>query len=240
MELITINSFQCTNCGASISVDKIKRKALCEYCNTEFSLHLCEQAETEFYILRGNATLRLKNYCEARSFYEKAIAISPQDWRSWFGIVQCYTKNFTYFEKEHLIPLSEARRLADYETNIKIEKEYENYAKQLELNTKREQNAHIMKQYTNKGFLNATHAKIVNSVIPTCPFCKSVSNWHERRDSTVFFKCPSCLAEIRVRLTFFTNKVKTIDIINIGIINNDFSIGPIDPKLIVPSPLNIR
>lgn len=237
MEIVAIKSFQCVNCGASININKIKRNALCEYCDTNFGLQLCEKAELEFNIAKGNATLGLMNYDAARNFYEQAIAINPLDWRSWFGIVQCYTKNFSYYEKEHLVALAETRRLVDSDAKIKIEDKYAEYARQLKLHNLREQHIHVMKYYSAKG---TVYSKIVNSVIPTCPFCKSVSHWHERKGSTDFFKCPSCLAEIKVKLTFFTNKVKTVDIIDVGIVDNEFSVGSIDPKLIVPSSINIK
>ena len=239
MELITIESFNCSSCGASVDVNKITRKTLCEHCNTVFSLHICEQAEAEFYIKKASTALKIKKYDDAKVSFEQAIMLVSNDWRSWFGIVQCYTKNFTIFETEHLVALKESKKLASDNTLAEIEKEYADYAKQLELQQKRDQHVHVMASYSTKGLFSYI-AKAMNAIIPTCPFCTKDSDWHTREDDNKFYKCPNCLAEIMVATTFFTHKVKTIDIVDVGIINNDFSVGSIDPKLIVSNPKKLK
>ncbi|MCL2847609.1 MAG: hypothetical protein FWE13_02505 [Firmicutes bacterium] len=94
--------------------------------------------------------------------------------------------------------------------------------------------------YRNNTWDSRVFTVPLNSAIGTCPFCKNRADWYLPKDSTTKFMCPFCLAGINVKMTLFTDKIKSIEIFDLGRATHLYKLGAIDPYLFITNPKHKR
>ncbi|MDR2201627.1 MAG: hypothetical protein LBP26_02520, partial [Clostridiales bacterium] len=88
-----------------------------------------EKLDADGYIEKAETFLRLNDYDNAEKQFKLAIEAEPSNWKGWFGIVECCTKNFTNLnDKRHKTYLERARKVADKESLSKMNSIYNSYA----------------------------------------------------------------------------------------------------------------
>lgn len=151
-----LTQIKCQNCGANVKIDENNKKFICEYCGSENVLedtinnvstvneyHTTQNIVKNIYnndiadvsdiISKADVFVTLGEFEKAEKMYLQAIDMKPKDYRSWFGIVKVRTKNFSNLEdKSHLDFLEKAKKVADEEQKVAIEKEYEEYILKIE------------------------------------------------------------------------------------------------------------
>jgi len=75
----------------------------------------------------------LEEWEKAEKAFNSAIETNPQDWHCWFGLVKVHTKNLTDTkDKRHLSFLDKAKKIADSEGLVAIERAYSRYGENLQ------------------------------------------------------------------------------------------------------------
>ena len=140
----------CTQCGAKLEVDDTKDAGICPYCGTPFvtekvikqyitnnynnqtivkHIYGNEQTEATEYIERAEVFLKLGEWKNAEEQFRATIKVAPADWHGWFGIAECYSKNFTDFaDIRHEEYIAKARKVASTEAQHEfINSTYQEY-----------------------------------------------------------------------------------------------------------------
>ncbi len=108
---------QCTNCGASLEVDKDKEAAICPYCNTPYIVEKAIQQyitnntyniesavfinnDEEKLIKAGIAQLELEEWDDAADTFKKAINDYPGNYKSWLGAWILSTMGMSFDEEK--------------------------------------------------------------------------------------------------------------------------------------------
>jgi len=92
-------AMRCEACGGSLTMDKNGEFAVCEFCGTKHDMRKTPQVVVvhtlEKLVENAETFLSLKDYAQAEKVYKKITDHFPQDYRGWWGILLCRTKNLT-------------------------------------------------------------------------------------------------------------------------------------------------
>lgn len=107
---------KCENCGAILTVDPSLKAAICDHCGGAYVVqdsinyynsftkvehmhadvvNISDESSSEGRLKAADAFMKLKKYPEAKAEYEKVTALTPQNYKGWYGIIESATCEFT-------------------------------------------------------------------------------------------------------------------------------------------------
>lgn len=103
---------KCTVCGAILTINSEKDAAVCSSCGNAFVVEkainnyntyntinadtvVVQGADAEQFLKNGATYIQLGDYSKALGYYEEMVEHFPDDYRGWWGLIRCNTKDFT-------------------------------------------------------------------------------------------------------------------------------------------------
>lgn len=145
---------KCTVCGAVLTIDSTKEATVCQSCGNAFVVEnainnyntynnivnnitadtvvVNAESEKEQLYKNGETFRSLGNYEKAAFYYQKMQENYSDDWRGWWGLVLCRTKNFTDLSMaENVAPLfNSLQRFMPAEQSKELQTQYKGYLKE--------------------------------------------------------------------------------------------------------------
>ncbi len=87
--------YNCKSCGAPLHIIDGEEIVRCLYCGVEQTLPLLDSEVSARMFARANDFLKDGNFDAARKIFESYLITNEEDYRPWWGLMQCLTKNWT-------------------------------------------------------------------------------------------------------------------------------------------------